>query len=70
MVVDLSPVAINYTSDMEPVFSEQFRDIQANIECGFIHKCGRDMTRTYSDMHRTDKYSQLTSIIWSICRNV
>ena len=26
----------------------------------------RDMTRTYSQMHRTDKYSQLSSVIWSV----
>ena len=26
------------------------------IECGFTLKRVRDMTRTYSQMHRTDKY--------------
>ena len=29
----------------------------------------RDMTKTYSQMHRTDKYSQLSSIIWPIGLN-
>ena len=38
-------------------------------ENGFTLKCVRDMTRTYSQMHRTDKYSQLSSIIWSVWPN-
>ena len=36
---------------------------QATIECGFTLKRVRDMTRTYSQMHRTDKYSEHSSII-------
>ena len=36
------------------------------MECGFTLKCVRDMIRTYSQMHRTDKYSQHSSIIWSV----
>ena len=28
-----------------------------------------DMTRTYSQMQRTDKYSQLNSIIWPVWLN-
>ena len=39
-------------------------DIQATIECGFTLKRVRDMIKTYSQMHRTDKYSQHSSIIW------
>ena len=35
-------------------------------ECGFTLKCVRDMTRTYSQMHRTDKYSEHSSIIGSV----
>ena len=31
---------------------------------GWIQKRVRDMTRTYNQMHRTDKYSQYSSIIW------
>ena len=38
-------------------------DIQATIECAFTLKRVRDMTRTYSQMHRTDKYSEHSSII-------
>ena len=34
------------------------------IECGFILKLVCDLTITYSQMHRIDKYSQHSSIIW------
>ena len=44
--------------------SKEFLDIQATIECGFTLKRVRDMIKTYSQMHRTDKYSQHSSIIW------
>ena len=36
---------------------KEFLDIQATIECGFTLKRVRDMIRTYSQMHRTNKYS-------------
>ena len=49
-----------------PVLSKEFLDIQANMECRFTLKCVRDMTRTYSQIHRTDKYSQHSSIIWPV----
>ena len=29
----------------------------------------RDITRRYSQMHRTDKYSEHSSIIWSVFPN-
>ena len=48
---------------------KEFLDIQATIECGFTLKRVRDMTRTYSQMHRTDKYSQHSSIIWPVWLN-
>ena len=44
--------------------SKEFLDIQATIECGFTLKRVRDMIITYSQMHRTDKFSQHSSIIW------
>ena len=34
-----------------PVLSKEFLDIQANIECTFTLKCGRDMVRTYNPLH-------------------
>ena len=52
-----------------PVSSKEFFDIQANIACGFTLKRIHDMTRTYSQMHHTDKYSQFSSIIWSVWLN-
>ena len=44
-------------------------DIQTTIECGFTLKRVRDMTRTCSQMHRTDKYSEHSSIIWPVWPN-
>ena len=44
--------------------SKEFLDIQATIECGFTLKRVRDMIKTYSQMHRTDKYSQHSSNAW------
>ena len=44
--------------------SKEFLDINTTIECIFTLKRVRDMIRTYSLMHRTDKYSQNRSIIW------
>ena len=35
----------------------------------FTLKCIRDMIITYSQMHRTDKYSQQISIIWPVWLN-
>ena len=37
------------------------------MECGFTLK--RDMTRPYKQMHRTDKYSEYSSIIWPVWPN-
>ena len=49
--------------------SKEFLDIQAIIECGFTLKRVRDMIKTYSQMHRTDKYSEHSSIIWPVWPN-
>ena len=38
-------------------------------ECGFTLECVHDMTRTYSQMHHTDKCSQHSSIIWPVRLN-
>ena len=52
------------------VSSKGFLNIQATItECGFTLKHIRDMIRTYSQMHRTDKYSQHSSVIWPVMLN-
>ena len=39
-------------------------DIQATIECWFTLKRVRDVIRAYSQMHRRDKYSRHSPIIW------
>ena len=69
MVLGSSPVAVTYTSDFAPVSRKEILDIEVIIECGLTLKCARDMTRTYSEMHRTDKYSEHSSIIWSVWPN-
>ena len=47
----------------------EFLDIQATIECGFTLKHVHDMTRTYSQVHHTDKCSKHSSIIWPVWPN-
>ena len=44
------------TSDMAPVSSKEFFDVQANIECGFTLKVVPEMIRAYSQMQDTDEY--------------
>ena len=51
------PVAVTQTSDFAPVSSKKFLEIQPTVECGFTLKRVHDRIRTYSQMHRTDKYS-------------
>ena len=43
---------------------------KATTECGFTLKRVHDMIRTYSQTHPTDKYSEHSSIIWSVWPNV
>ena len=50
-------------------FEQRFLWNSGNYRCGFTLKRVRDMTRTYSQMHHTDKYSQHSSIIWPVWRN-
>ena len=69
VVLGSSPVTVTKTTDFASASSKEFLDIQANTECGFTLKRVRDMTRTYSQMHCTDKYSEQSSIIWPVCRN-
>ena len=64
-----SPVAVTSPSDFAPASSKEFLDIQATIECRFTLKRVRDMTRTYSQMYHTDKYSEHSSIIWPLWPN-
>ena len=43
-----NPVAVTSASDIAPVSSKEFLDIQTAIDCGFILKRVRDMIITYS----------------------
>ena len=66
MGVSSSPVAVAFTSDIAADWSKEFLYIQANIDCGFTLKGVCDMTITYSQMNRTDKYSETSSIVWIV----
>ena len=57
------------TSDIALVSSKEFLDIHATIKCRFILKRVRDMIRTCSQMDRTDRYSEHSSIIWPVWLN-
>ena len=70
MLVSSSAVAVTETSDIAPALSKEFLEIQATIVCGFILKRICDMIRTYSEIHRTDKHSQHSSIIWPVWSNI
>ena len=56
VVLGSNAVAVTSSSDFAPALYKEFLDIQATIECGFTLKRVRDMTKPYSQMHRTDKY--------------
>ena len=60
-----SKLPVTSTWDLLSVSSKESFDIHATVDCGFTLKRVRDMTRTYRQMQCTDKYSQLSSIIWS-----
>ena len=64
-----TPVEATSPSEFAPASSKEFLDIQATIECRFTLKCVRDMTRTYCQMHCTDKNSEHSSIIWPVWPN-
>ena len=59
---------LNFT--LRACFKQRVRWQRATTECGFTLKRVHDMARTYSEMHRTDKYSEQCSITWPISPNV
>ena len=69
VVLGSSPVAVTSPSDFAPASNKEFLDIHATIECGFPLKRVRDMTRTCGKMHRTDNYSEHSSMIWPVLPN-
>ena len=70
VAVGSSPLAVTKPSDFPTILSKEFLDIEDTIECGFILKDVRDMTRTYSQIHRTYKYSQVSPINWPVSLSV
>ena len=64
-----STIQPNQPNDFAPALNKEFLEIQATIECGFTLKRGPDIIRTYSQMHRTNKYSQYSLIIWPVWLN-
>ena len=69
VVVSSSLIIVSYTSDITPVLSRYFFDIQAIAECGFTLKHVSDMMQTYTHMQHIDKYSQHSSNIWPVWLN-
>ena len=69
MVQGSSPNEVTSPEEFAPVSRKEFLDIQATIECRLTLKCVGDMTRTYSQMHCTDKTSEHSSIIWLVWPN-
>ena len=53
---------LSFTTQLQ-LSSKEFFGIQTTKECRFTLKCVRDIIITYNQMHRTDKYSQHSSII-------
>ena len=66
VVLSFSPVGVTSNSGFAPASSKEFLDIQTTIECGLNLNRIRDMTGTYSEINRTDKYSKHSSIVWSV----
>ena len=54
---------------MASVSSKKLLDIQATVECRFTLKLELDMIKTYNQMHGTDRYPRLSSIIWPVSLN-
>ena len=56
-------------TDFVPVSRKEFLWLQSTTECGFTLKLVQTMTRRYSQMQRTDKCSQRSSVIWQVWLN-
>ena len=69
VVLGSSPFAVTSPEDFALPWSKEFLDIQETTECGFTLKPVHDMTRTYRQMHRTDKYSEESTINWLVGPN-
>ena len=54
---------------LAPAWIKEFVEIQVSIELGLTLKRLRDMIRTHSEMHCTDKYSEQSSILEPVWLN-
>ena len=66
-----TPLAVASLSDFALASGKELPNIQTTIERGFTLKRVCDITRTYSEMHRTYKYSEHSkcTIVWSVWQN-
>ena len=69
MVLGSSAAAVTYISAFVPASSNDFLDTETTIDSGYTLNRLRDMIRTYIQMHRTDKYSQRSSITFPVQLN-
>ena len=56
VILGSSPVAVIWTLDFIRASSKECLEIEPTIESRFTLKGERDMRKTYSQMHRTDKF--------------
>ena len=66
MIVRSRLIAVTYTLDFLPVSRNEIIKIQTTTDYGFNLKIVHDMRKIYSQMYSKDKYSHLSSVIWSI----
>ena len=69
VVVGLNPLLSLKTSDMAPVLSKEFLDIQGTIECRYTLKRVHGIIIAYSELHGRNKYSHHSSVIWAAWLN-
>ena len=69
LVILAKTVANTWTSDFAPASCKKFLEIQRTIDFGFTPKYVRDITKTYSQMHRTEGYSEHSSITQPVWPN-
>ena len=62
----MNPAPVNKTSDIAPVLSKRFPDIQITVECRFTLKRLHDMIITYSQIKEYPLHKITYSESWSI----
>ena len=69
MVLGSSPVAVTSPSDFTPASSKEFLDIKATIRVWIHSETCMWHDKNKQSKHRTDKYSEHSSIIWPVWPN-